>query len=614
MSGERGQIAVAAVGLIVLLAAGAALLVQMSRIVATGAHAQTAADLAALSAARRLAADPSASATALRTAAARAARRNGGRLAGLRIGLDGALPEAVEVSVAMPDGDGHTVTLRSRAGVSYTATLPASGFRPVELAGLGRAAAVVTAAEAQIGWPYVWGGESRAEGGFDCSGLIDYAYAAAGLALPGRPTAADLYRMSSRISESALAPGDLVFMGAPSGAPYHVGMYVGSGVVVAAPHTGAVVSYQFLADGGWDGFGRLLAGQGPVAPPSAVEEAARHWQVPVHVLAASLELRLYPDAETAARAIAGGQARHPGDLERALADALDSGSRAALVLRAASGPALGSGFAGTVRLLPVDGTGAGGGDPGARLHWEAPGAPTRFASRTGGGSLAGTLQGAAGTGSDATDLAGRIADGAAERLPGLPRLSRLLGPLGRGGLSLIAVLSPDRRLADAASFAGAAWDGVSAVAAMVARAEPAMGALARLTAGLGILGGALTAVAGGMGLARARTTRGRIRAAATMASGLLVAGGGLLTTGVLVGAVPPVGLGLIAAGTAIYAGSLVYDHWDGIRSAAGTAVRAAAGLAARTASGVRQAGSAALGGAVRAASAVADAVSSLSPF
>jgi cell wall-associated NlpC family hydrolase len=270
MSGERGQIAVAAVGLILLLAAGAAVLVQMSRIVSTGAHAQTAADLAALAAAQRLADDPSATGAALRSAATRAARANGGRLVKLRVGLDGTLPSAVEVSVAMPDGDGHTVTLRSRAGVSYTATLPANGFRPVALAGLGGAAAVVAAAEAQIGWPYVWGGESRAEGGFDCSGLVDYAYGAAGHPLPGRPTAADLYRMSARIPEAALAPGDLVFMGAPSGAPYHVGIYAGSGVVVAAPHTGAVVSYQLLAGGGWDGYGRLLANPGRALPPTAV--------------------------------------------------------------------------------------------------------------------------------------------------------------------------------------------------------------------------------------------------------------------------------------------------------------------------------------------------------
>ena len=59
-------------------------------------------------------------------------------------------------------------------------------FRPVDLHGFAGAAAVVAAATAQLGWPYLWGGESRAEGGFDCSGLVDYALAAAGL--PGRTT------------------------------------------------------------------------------------------------------------------------------------------------------------------------------------------------------------------------------------------------------------------------------------------------------------------------------------------------------------------------------------------------------------------------------------------
>ena len=98
--------------------------------------------------------------------------------------------------------------------------------------------AVVTAAAEQLGWPYIWGGDSRGEGGFDCSGLVDYAYAAAGFPLPGRPTAAVLWRMSTPIAARNLRPGDLVFMGAPSGDPYHVALYVGNNLVIVAPHRG----------------------------------------------------------------------------------------------------------------------------------------------------------------------------------------------------------------------------------------------------------------------------------------------------------------------------------------------------------------------------------------
>ena len=114
------------------------------------------------------------------------------------------------------------------------------------------------AALAQVGWPYLWGGESRMEGGFDCSGLVDHAYAEAGYQLPGRPTAAVLWAMSVPVDQSALRPGDLVFLGTRSGFAHHVGLYAGDGWVIAAPHQGAVVSIEPLAAVPWDGFGRIL--------------------------------------------------------------------------------------------------------------------------------------------------------------------------------------------------------------------------------------------------------------------------------------------------------------------------------------------------------------------
>ena len=118
-------------------------------------------------------------------------------------------------------------------------------------------ASVILAAAAQLGWPYIWGGESRAEGGFDCSGLVDYAYDASGFTLPGRPTAAVLWYLAKPIKRSQLHPGDLVFLGAPTGEPYHVGMFVGRGKVVVAPHRGALVELVPLSDTPWDGFGTL---------------------------------------------------------------------------------------------------------------------------------------------------------------------------------------------------------------------------------------------------------------------------------------------------------------------------------------------------------------------
>ena len=196
----------------------------------------------------------------------------------------------------------------------------------------------MAAAAAQVGWPYLWGGESRAEGGFDCSGLVDYAFTAAGAPLSGRPTAADLWRMGRPIPAAELQPGDLVFVGTACGAPHHVGMYVGDGTVLSAPHTGARVRYEPLADGGWDGFASLLpAGPAPLADP--VSAAARRTGVPGHALAAELRLGLASDPEAAAAGLARAQAAHPGSLQEALATRWGSRRRRRSSCATAAGPA-----------------------------------------------------------------------------------------------------------------------------------------------------------------------------------------------------------------------------------------------------------------------------------
>jgi cell wall-associated NlpC family hydrolase len=73
-------------------------------------------------------------------------------------------------------------------------------------------------------------------GSYDCSGLTMAAWDAAGVSLPHN--AAAQYAATSPVSMSALRPGDLVYHGRPA---YHVGIYVGDGKVIDAPHTGAVV-------------------------------------------------------------------------------------------------------------------------------------------------------------------------------------------------------------------------------------------------------------------------------------------------------------------------------------------------------------------------------------
>jgi hypothetical protein len=450
----------------------------------------------------------------------------------------------------------------------------------------------------------VWGGESRAEGGFDCSGLVDYAYAQTGLSLPGRPTAAELWHLAQPIPQSALAPGDLVFMGAPSGAPYHVGLYAGDGLVVVAPHTGAQVTFQPLAGAGWDGFGRLL-GDAPSPPPStAVERAARAHQVPADVLQAELDIGVAADPEQAAVALQEALGRHPGDLMAALSDAVGDPSTAALVMHSASGPGLGSGFAGEVRLLPEPVSGVSAGSAADSSVGPSGGLPE--AGEAGHGGSGRVIPGSVAQAADsAVGGAARVA-GMAEG-DGRSTLGGLAGVRHVSRLALSALtLFPDRTVSALASAAGAVWDLAAGVAELANGAlEDGMvatgGALwaGRLTA----LGGLFSAITGGVLLLTARTRRQRIVGAAQAVGGAIqvagfaTAGTDLIVLGAAGMEVPPVGVALIVTGTAITCGVVLYQSWPALSAAGGSAARWAGRRISRAANGVRSAAGAAWDGA-----------------
>ena len=104
-------------------------------------------------------------------------------------------------------------------------------------------AVAVQWALAQIGTPYVWGGESPGVG-FDCSGLVQAAFRVAGVALPR--IAQDQYDATPKLAPGTpLAPGDLVFFGSGPRGVDHVGLFVGivggRDVMVDAPYSGADV-------------------------------------------------------------------------------------------------------------------------------------------------------------------------------------------------------------------------------------------------------------------------------------------------------------------------------------------------------------------------------------
>ena len=106
--------------------------------------------------------------------------------------------------------------------------------------------AVVTETMKYLGIPYVWAGATPS-GGFDCSGLVLYVYAKFGVAFPHGATMQA--HMGTPVPFSRMQPADLVFFGS-SAFYHHVGIYIGDGLFIEAPHTGDVVKISKLAGRG----------------------------------------------------------------------------------------------------------------------------------------------------------------------------------------------------------------------------------------------------------------------------------------------------------------------------------------------------------------------------
>ncbi|MET9389106.1 NlpC/P60 family protein [Streptomyces sp. NPDC006624] len=132
---------------------------------------------------------------------------------------------------SLPEGERGPYDRASRSGRTG---LPDLGGAT---AASGRGAAAVAAARSALGKPYVWGANGPT--GFDCSGLMQWSYAQAGVALP-RTSQAQRYA-GRQIPLSEARPGDLVVYRADAS---HVGMYMGNGQVIHAPYPGAPVRYD----------------------------------------------------------------------------------------------------------------------------------------------------------------------------------------------------------------------------------------------------------------------------------------------------------------------------------------------------------------------------------
>ncbi|MGW4203756.1 NlpC/P60 family protein, partial [Streptomyces sp. NPDC004726] len=141
------------------------------------------------------------------------------------------LAEARRLLNSLPSADREAYDRSSRSGRD---ALPGPSG---EAAASSRAAAAAAAARSAVGRPYVWG--ANGPSGFDCSGLMQWAYARAGVALP-RTSQAQRYA-GRQVPLSQARPGDLV---AYRDDASHIGMYMGNGQVVHAPYPGASVRYD----------------------------------------------------------------------------------------------------------------------------------------------------------------------------------------------------------------------------------------------------------------------------------------------------------------------------------------------------------------------------------
>ncbi len=139
-----------------------------------------------------------------------------------------------------------TVLLAS-AVAACSSPAPRSPAPPAPVAG-DATARVLSVARRQVGVPYRYGGRSPRTG-FDCSGLVYYSHAQAGLRVP-RTTRA-LFRQSRPVSRARLRPGDLVFFRVETPRVGHVGIYLGQGRFVHAPSSGKRVAIERMDNPYW---------------------------------------------------------------------------------------------------------------------------------------------------------------------------------------------------------------------------------------------------------------------------------------------------------------------------------------------------------------------------
>ncbi|AEW94947.1 secreted transglycosylase [Streptantibioticus cattleyicolor NRRL 8057 = DSM 46488] len=160
--------------------------------------------------------------------------------------------------------------VRNIKALAQSFTAPVTPVAPSQ-----QAAGAIYFAQSKLGTPYLWGGTGTADDGgrFDCSGLTQAAYHSVGIELPR--VANDQWNAGPHPKRDELLPGDLVFFAHDLSDPrsiHHVGIYVGGGYMIDAPHTGAVIRFDPIDGADYFGATRVtqdgalaLPRQGPAA-------------------------------------------------------------------------------------------------------------------------------------------------------------------------------------------------------------------------------------------------------------------------------------------------------------------------------------------------------------
>ncbi len=168
------------------------------------------------------------------TAAQQAARRTEMAVAALASQRK-ARKKTITAAVARQQALLNQLTAQQQAALSGAGTTVAT-YTGTTATAAGKAVAF---AYAQLGKPYVWG--ATGPGSYDCSGLVQAAWAAAGVSIPR--TTYDQYSALPHVPMSAIRPGDLIYFDGLG----HVAMYVGSNMIIDAPQPGQNVEYISLS-------------------------------------------------------------------------------------------------------------------------------------------------------------------------------------------------------------------------------------------------------------------------------------------------------------------------------------------------------------------------------